>query len=170
MSKYPNPVRGYVPCPVCQSEATVHQVGEGRLIAEGEPTKNARNLGLKYYRCPSCGNSSMSKSVDSYIESNMSLEPLATKSESALDSDDPTVETTVELVTQNDELTEVIESAQASDCKVGSVDSTVEIKRSSWVKRGVVALGVLLFLVWMVRTMMKKRHTKREEVNDVVTA
>lgn len=66
MSKQPNPVRGYVPCPVCASISTAHQVGEGKLIAEGEPPKNSRNLGLFYYRCPQCGNSSMSKSVNAY--------------------------------------------------------------------------------------------------------
>ncbi len=54
MSKHPNPIRGHVSCPVCSSHATVHRVGEGKLIAEGEPTKNGRNLGLLYYKCPSC--------------------------------------------------------------------------------------------------------------------
>ena len=35
MSKHPNPIRGHVSCPVCQSPSTVHRVGEGKLIAEG---------------------------------------------------------------------------------------------------------------------------------------
>ncbi|MEZ9440348.1 hypothetical protein [Vibrio atlanticus] len=68
MSKFQNPVRGYVPCSTCPQTATVHQIGEGKLIAEGEPPKNGRNLGLLYYRCPTCGNSSMSKGVNQYIE------------------------------------------------------------------------------------------------------
>ncbi|MCF9512982.1 hypothetical protein J8A90_23475, partial [Vibrio parahaemolyticus] len=50
MSKHPNPIRGHVSCPVCHTASTVHRVGEGKLIAEGEPTKNGRNLGLLYYK------------------------------------------------------------------------------------------------------------------------
>ncbi|MFZ3515059.1 hypothetical protein LC147_18380 [Vibrio harveyi] len=71
MSKTPNPVRGHVLCPVCSCASTVHMVGEGKLIDTGESVKNARNLGLLYYKCPSCGNSSMSKSVSEYCTSNM---------------------------------------------------------------------------------------------------
>ena len=71
MSKTPNPVRGRVLCPVCSCASTVHMVGEGKLIDTGESVKNARNLGLLYYKCPSCGNSSMSKSVSEYCTSNM---------------------------------------------------------------------------------------------------
>ncbi len=45
MSKaFANPVRGAVRCPVCSSLSTVHQVGEGKLIAEGEPPKTAVTL------------------------------------------------------------------------------------------------------------------------------
>ncbi|MDF4400790.1 hypothetical protein P3406_23890, partial [Vibrio parahaemolyticus] len=71
MSKHPNPIRGHVSCPVCHTASTVHRVGEGKLIAEGEPTKNGRNLGLLYYKCPNCGNSPMSKSINAFVESNM---------------------------------------------------------------------------------------------------
>ncbi len=39
MAKVENPVRGYVSCPVCQSVSTVHQCGEGKLIATGETPK-----------------------------------------------------------------------------------------------------------------------------------
>lgn len=44
MAKYENPVRGYISCPVCQSAATTHQVGEGQLIASGEPPKTVVTL------------------------------------------------------------------------------------------------------------------------------
>nr|WP_198557162.1 hypothetical protein [Enterovibrio nigricans] len=50
-NQYPNPVRGYVPCAHCGSTATVHCIGEGKLIATGETPKNKRNVGKQYYRC-----------------------------------------------------------------------------------------------------------------------
>ena len=71
MSKTPNPTRGYVSCPVCSRASTVHMVGEGKLIDTGETVKNGRNLGLLYYKCPSCGNSSMSKTVSDYCSEHM---------------------------------------------------------------------------------------------------
>ncbi|CAH7388113.1 conserved hypothetical protein [Vibrio chagasii] len=81
MSKTPNPTRGYVSCPVCSRASTVHMVGEGKLIDTGETVKNGRNLGLLYYKCPSCGNSSMSKTVSDYCSEHMqesvSLLPVA---------------------------------------------------------------------------------------------
>ena len=81
MSKTPNPTRGYVSCPVCSRASTVHMVGEGKMIDTGETVKNGRNLGLLYYKCPSCGNSSMSKTVSDYCSEHMqesaSLLPVA---------------------------------------------------------------------------------------------
>ena len=71
MSKTPNPTRGHVSCPVCSRASTVHMVGEGKLIDTGETVKNGRNLGLLYYKCPSCGNSSMSKTVSDYCSEHM---------------------------------------------------------------------------------------------------
>lgn len=71
MSKTPNPTRGYVSCPVCSRASTVHMVGEGKLIDTGETVKNGRNLGLLYYKCSSCGNSSMSKTVSDYCSEHM---------------------------------------------------------------------------------------------------
>lgn len=75
MSKTPNPVRGHVLCPVCSCASTVHMVGEGRMIDTGEAVKNERNLGLLYYKCPSCGNAPMSRSVSEYCTSNMVNSP-----------------------------------------------------------------------------------------------
>ena len=92
MAKYENPVRGYIACPVCQSAATTHQVGEGQLIASGEPPKNSRNIGLMYYRCPECGNSSNSKKVTEFIKANSvaeltELKPNLTEKGSVIESD-----------------------------------------------------------------------------------
>ncbi|WP_456296841.1 hypothetical protein M1D72_10470 [Vibrio sp. AK197] len=159
---FANPVRGAVRCPVCSSLSTVHQVGEGKLIAEGEPPKNSRNLGLKYYRCPSCGNSSMSKSVNQYVETHMAadesallaseLEPveaLAPTEHSALDS--------VESV-------EIIESTEPSQDKVERIEPTVgsteqaPLPKPSFfsVKRVLMLLGVLIACVWAVKALMPK--------------
>lgn len=71
MAKCENPIRGYITCPVCQSPATVHQCGEGKLMSTGEPPKNSRNIGLLYYRCPECGNSSISKSGNEFVSKHM---------------------------------------------------------------------------------------------------
>nr|MCF9804693.1 hypothetical protein [Vibrio parahaemolyticus] len=100
MSKHPNPIRGHVSCPVCHTASTVHRVGEGKLIAEGEPTKNGRNLGLLYYKCPNCGNSPMSKSINAFVESNMvdSVEQLEVSDAVTIDVELPTVEPVPEIV------------------------------------------------------------------------
>ena len=169
MSKYPNPVRGYVPCPVCSSEATVHQVGEGRLIAEGEPPKNNRNLGLKYYKCPSCGNSSMSKSVDKYIDEHFSTERIMVgQILDELDSTEPSALKTVESVEP-----ELI--AEPSDDKVGSTELTesetedkAPVSTSFFTfKRVLTALGVLIVLLWAFRLLMPKPQS--EEMTNAAT-
>ena len=101
MAKTPNPSKGFVPCPVCQTPSTVHMVGEGRLIETGEPPKNGRNLGLHYYRCPKCGNSSMSKSVSQYciehlVSTESAVQPLPAKPEPIKPDSVEVVESTVE--------------------------------------------------------------------------
>lgn len=52
-----NPIKGYVRChmPDCNHVASVHAVGEHRILQEGQPPKNKRNTGRLYYNCPSCG-------------------------------------------------------------------------------------------------------------------
>ncbi|OIN23730.1 hypothetical protein [Vibrio barjaei] len=121
--KTPNPVRGYVDCPVCQSAATVHMVGEGRMIDTGEPPKNSRNLGKLYYRCPECGNSSVSNKVNEYCVDHMrdtSEKPQALPDKvETLDSTveltvEPTVEPTVEL-TVEPTVDEVVESTDSTE-------------------------------------------------------
>ncbi|MGI2788774.1 hypothetical protein [Vibrio fluvialis] len=162
MSKHPNPVRGFVPCPVCQTVSTVHQVGEGKLMAEGEPPKNGRNLGLKYYRCSRCGNSSMSKSVNEYVENHMAeheSDLLTTVVDDAL---------TVESVEQ-------VVPVEVSQGKVDSTELTepeskktpVTQKPFFTVKRVLMVLGVLLALLWAVRMLMPKPELK--EAGNVAT-
>lgn len=178
MSKFPNPVRGYVPCPVCHTEATVHQVGEGRLMAEGEPTKNARNLGLKYYRCPNCGNSSMSKTVNNYIEGAMTEtpQPDLTTLHNAEHDEAVSTASALEVTSESVELTGESMVAQTNNDKVESTDSTVANTpthdKKNLMQRVLLLLGVLLFVVWLVRTMVKKKRldTPNQEVTDVVTA
>ncbi|MCG9656769.1 hypothetical protein [Vibrio mediterranei] len=107
--KTPNPVRGYVDCPVCQSAATVHMVGEGRMIDTGEPPRNSRNLGKLYYRCPECGNSSVSNKVNEYCVDHMrgtSEKPQALPDK--VETLDSTVELTVDEVVENTDSTEMI--------------------------------------------------------------
>ncbi|EMK6668555.1 hypothetical protein V9J75_002032 [Vibrio fluvialis] len=172
MSKHPNPVRGFVPCPVCQTVSTVHQVGEGKLMAEGEPPKNGRNLGLKYYRCPQCGNSSMSKSVNEYVEKHMA------ERESDLVTNSNAVEyaeLTELLPVERVEMTEPEISHEASQDKAGSVEVTepstdkTPAEKSPFitVKRVLMVLGVLLALLWAVRMLMPKPELK--EAGNVAT-
>ncbi|OLQ70310.1 hypothetical protein BIT28_16425 [Photobacterium proteolyticum] len=164
MAKHPNPVRGAVRCPVCLSASTVHQVGEGQLIATGEPPKNSRNLGLLYYRCPDCGNSSISKKVSEFITANM------VNGEAEL----PALETEQaplegELLTAHEPLpstkeTVNTETAEASNDAVSSVNETVENEGEKTplfsIKRVAMLLGLLLFVVWMVRQLMPKPQPK----------
>ncbi|WCE30112.1 hypothetical protein [Vibrio sp. SCSIO 43137] len=168
--KYQNPVKGHVPCPVCQSESTVHQVGEGKLIATGEPPKNARNIGLKYYHCPKCGNSPASKSVTEYIDSAMNLE--------VVDGGD--------LVTEEEALTELLDSvtvteqpetAEVNNGEVSSTDVTESKKGEETekkpfnplFKRVLIGLLVLLALLWAFRKLMPKQ-VDAEGGEDVATA
>ncbi|WP_159657178.1 hypothetical protein [Vibrio atypicus] len=173
MSKYPNPVRGYVSCPVCASASTVHQVGEGRLIELGEPPKNARNLGLKYYKCPECGNSSISKRIDDYITKNgvteeSELKALIAEPLEVLGVTESSALETVESVEP-----ELI--AEPSDDKVGSTALTesetedkAPVSTSFFTfKRVLTALGVLIALLWAFRLLMPKPQS--EEVTNAAT-
>jgi hypothetical protein len=170
MSKYPNPVRGYVTCPVCHTESTVHQVGEGRLIAEGEPPKNSRNLGLMYYRCPHCGNSSLSKSVHEYIETSMYAEASTVKPVPETYSGLVSGEEASEPETVLSEPVQCVESTEkqheqhtalTSDSKVANTPDYPPV-----IKRVLLGLGLMLFLVWSVKNLMK-RHHEQSEVNHV---
>ncbi|MDE1210804.1 hypothetical protein [Vibrio aestuarianus] len=177
MSKYENPVRGVVRCPVCVSLSTVHQVGEGKLMAEGEPPKNGRNLGLKYYRCPKCGNSSMSKSVNEYVDKHMATDEsaLLEREVSALPVSVEALEVTEPTVNDSVETVESLLVEESSTDKVESVIETelstdtppVKIQPFFTVKRVLMVLGVLLACLWAVRLLLPKPQP--EESTDATT-
>ncbi|CAE6902088.1 hypothetical protein [Vibrio sp. B1FLJ16] len=162
MSKHPNPVRGHITCPVCQTASTVHRVGEGKLIAEGEPTKNGRNLGLLYYKCSSCGNSPMSKSVNAFVESNMveSVELLETGDAVTIESKLPTVEPVQESAKSLDapDLPVIEQSELPSvEAELSTEPETplppVE-KRTFPVKKLLAGVAFVALLIWAVRQLV----------------
>ncbi|GIA21432.1 hypothetical protein VCSRO84_3422 [Vibrio cholerae] len=175
MSKHPNPIRGHVRCPVCSTPSTVHRVGEGKLIAEGEPTKNGRNLGLHYYRCPNCGNSAMSKTIDSYIVEHMvsdesQLTAMSTETVQPLEIEPQPDVLTVDSV---DSLVDVLlanEMREPSNDAVVSALSTVEPTVKTpveplpffTVKRALALLSALIFLVWMLSKLLPKKQPEAQ--------
>ncbi|HCK0627792.1 TPA: hypothetical protein NGT82_003372 [Vibrio parahaemolyticus] len=162
MSKHPNPIRGHVSCPVCQSPSTVHRVGEGKLIAEGEPTKNGRNLGLLYYKCPSCGNSPMSKSINAFVESNMveSVEQLEMSDTVTIDAELPTVEPVVETVANTDmpsiAADEPVEAPSVeSEHATEQEPAPTPVKKPPFpVKKVLAGIAFVALLIWAIRQLM----------------
>ncbi|CAH1522391.1 conserved hypothetical protein [Vibrio owensii] len=171
MSKHPNPIRGHVSCPVCSSPSTVHRVGEGKLIAEGEPTKNGRNLGLLYYKCPSCGNSPMSKSINSFVESNMvgSVDQLNTPESSDTvtnKSDISTVKPVVETVESTD--TPSLEQNEVITVETPESEPPMPVKKRIFpVKKVLAGLAIVALLIWAVRQLIptKKPTEQGEPIN-----
>ncbi|MCL9777062.1 hypothetical protein [Vibrio methylphosphonaticus] len=179
MSKVPNPVRGYVTCPVCSSGSTVHIVGEGKLITHGEPPKNTRNAGLKYYRCPECGNSPMSKSVHSYIEQHSSdvpievetvSKPLPVQSDKTSDETDVT-ESSALLTESNEPPQPLIESEpnalpeQGSESAKPENNDLVTAKPKSMVFKVGVSIAALA-LVLVVMNLVQKRSSVEQGGED----
>ncbi|WP_140162714.1 hypothetical protein [Vibrio parahaemolyticus] len=158
MSKHPNPIRGHVSCPVCSSASTVHRVGEGKLIAEGEPTKNGRNLGLLYYKCPSCGNSPMSKSINAFVETNMveSVEQLEMSDAVTIDAELPTVEPAPDIVASTDTPSvEVIEQVEAPSVETEPEPAPTPVKKPSFpVKKVLAGIAFVALLIWAIRQLM----------------
>lgn len=158
MSKHPNPIRGHVSCPVCSSASTVHRVGEGKLIVEGEPTKNGRNLGLLYYKCPSCGNSPMSKSINAFVESNMvdSVEQLEVSDAVTIEAESPTVEPVTETVVSTDTSSvEVIEQVEAPSVESESEPVPTPVKKPPFpVKKVLAGIAFVALLIWAIRQLM----------------
>ncbi|MDF4711283.1 hypothetical protein P3564_22870 [Vibrio parahaemolyticus] len=162
MSKHPNPIRGHVSCPVCQSPSTVHRVGEGKLIAEGEPTKNGRNLGLLYYKCPSCGNSPMSKSINAFVESNMvdSVEQLEVSDAVTIEAESPTVEPVAEIVASTDmpsiAADEPVEapSVETEQATEPNPVATPVKKPPFPVKKVLAGIAFVALLIWAIRQLM----------------
>ncbi|MDW1658902.1 hypothetical protein [Vibrio sp. Vb2658] len=162
MSKHPNPIRGHVSCPVCQSPSTVHRVGEGKLIAEGEPTKNGRNSGLLYYKCPSCGNSPMSKSINAFVESNMvdSVEQLEVSDAVTFETESPTAEPVPDIVTSTDMPSiAAAESVEAPSVETEQVTEAepapTPVKKSPFpVKKVLAGIAFVALLIWAIRQLM----------------
>ncbi|MGF1774313.1 hypothetical protein L4C42_18640 [Vibrio wakamikoensis] len=172
MSKTPNPVRGYVPCPVCSSTATVHMVGEGRLIDSGETVKNGRNLGLLYYKCPSCGNSSMSKTVSGYCTDNMTetadaLKALSDKVEPTVsESVESTVEPTVESVESFSPTVtppaEVLPPTEPSTTET-TEPTPPEASLKPQIFKVAACLGVIVVLLFAIKRMLAKPQSSEED-------
>ncbi|MCR9548367.1 hypothetical protein [Vibrio antiquarius] len=158
MSKHPNPFRGHVSCPVCQSPSTVHRVGEGKLIAEGEPTKNGRNLGLLYYKCPSCGNSPMSKSINAFVETNMvdSVEQLEVNDAVTIEAESPTVEPVPEIVASTDMPSIAAdEPVEAPSVESESESVPTPVKKPPFpVKKVLAGIAFVALLIWAIRQLM----------------
>ncbi|EGR0246991.1 hypothetical protein FON35_20460 [Vibrio parahaemolyticus] len=176
MSKHPNPIRGHVSCPVCHTASTVHRVGEGKLIAEGEPTKNGRNLGLLYYKCPNCGNSPMSKSINAFVESNMvdSVEQLEVSDVVTIDAELPTVEPVVETVVSIDTPSvEVIEQVNAPSVETELKTEPEPVKKTPFpVKKVLAGIAFVALLIWAIRQLMptKKPTEPESEQGETVNA
>ncbi|EGQ8446144.1 hypothetical protein GTP59_04800 [Vibrio alginolyticus] len=172
MSKHPNPIRGHVSCPVCQSPSTVHRVGEGKLIAEGEPTKNGRNLGLLYYKCPSCGNSPMSKSINAFVEANMvdSVEQLEVSDAVTIEAESPTVEPVHEIVASTDMpsivAAEPVEAPSVETEQVTEPEpAPTPVKKPPFpVKKVLAGIAFVALLIWAIRQLMPtKQPTEQGE-------
>ncbi|MEZ8137575.1 hypothetical protein ACED34_18880 [Vibrio splendidus] len=172
MAKYENPVRGYIACPVCQSTATTHQVGEGQLIASGEPPKNSRNIGLMYYRCPECGNSSNSKKVTEFIKANSvaeltELKPNLTEKGSVTPSDLITEPNYIDAT----ELTESVQMDEASKDAVSNreITETVDDEKTEKTpskfpfKRVITGLASIIFVIWAVSQLLPKPKAPTEQ-------
>ncbi|MCQ8870086.1 hypothetical protein [Vibrio splendidus] len=172
MAKYENPVRGYIACPVCQSAATTHQVGEGQLIASGEPPKNSRNIGLMYYRCPECGNSSNSKKVTEFIKANsvaelteLKLNP--TEKGSVIESDLITEPNPIDAI----ELTESVQMDEASKDAVSNreITETVDDEKTEKTpskfpyKRVITGLASVIFIIWAVSQLLPKASAEQPQ-------
>ncbi|MEZ9340330.1 hypothetical protein AB4176_20990 [Vibrio splendidus] len=156
MSKTPNPTRGYVSCPVCSRASTVHMVGEGKLIDTGETVKNGRNLGLLYYKCSSCGNSSMSKTVSDYCSEHMQesvtqLPVLNEVVELELTEDEPTV---IEAQTNTDstEMTTVDQALPTEEIQDEVLPPKPSLK-PQLLKVGA-CLGLILVLLFTIKRLL----------------
>ncbi|CAK2315356.1 conserved hypothetical protein [Vibrio crassostreae] len=169
MAEHKNPTRGYISCPVCQSVASAHQVGEGKLIATGEPPKNSRNIGLMYYRCPKCGNSSHSHEVTKFIKANLvadstELQPTVTDKLSEVDPVLITEPNRTEVTELTEGLTEPEETQETSKDAVSNREVTetadddeAENTQSTFsFKRVITALVSVIFLLWAFSQLLPK--------------
>ncbi|WP_050920418.1 hypothetical protein [Vibrio campbellii] len=165
MSKTPNPTRGYVPCPVCSRVSTVHMVGEGKLIETGETVKNGRNLGLLYYKCPSCGNSSMSKTVSEYCSEHLqeSADLLPLKNETAQPDQDEEEQAVIEALTVSDstEMATVDQTLSTEPVKEVVQPPKPSVKPQLF-KVGA-CLGLIVVLLFTIKHLLAKPKSTQEE-------
>lgn len=165
MSKTPNPTRGYVPCPVCSRVSTVHMVGEGKLIETGETVKNGRNLGLLYYKCPSCGNSSMSKTVSEYCSEHLqeSADLLPLKNETAQPKQDEEEQAVIEALTVSDstEMATVDQTLSTEPVKEVVQPPKPSVKPQLF-KVGA-CLGLIVVLLFTIKHLLAKQKSTQEE-------
>lgn len=165
MSKTPNPTRGYVPCPVCSRVSTVHMVGEGKLIETGETVKNGRNLGLLYYKCPSCGNSSMSKTVSEYCSEHLqeSADLLPLKNETAQPEQDEEEQAVIEALTVSDstEMATVDQTLSTEPVKEAVQPPKPSVKPQLF-KVGA-CLGLIVVLLFTIKHLLAKPKSTQEE-------
>ena len=153
MPKYENPTKGFIACPVCNTAASVHACGEGQLLATGEPPKNSRNLGLHYYRCPQCGNSPISKSINDFVTGNMSETETEIKPNQTDYLDDSTEIETVESTPVTEPITEqVTESKDLIPKK--TKQNWWKTKTAKYAITGLVAVFVVF---WVGRQLMPKK-------------
>ncbi|CAH1564773.1 hypothetical protein [Vibrio jasicida] len=170
--KHPNPVRGYIQCPQCPEVATVHQVGEGELIATGNTPKNSRNIGLKYYKCPKCGNSSISKSCDEFINQNMHTEQPEPTLEPFKSNNKDELFNALESVKQDNPTTVIDVKAQASNDEALSGDIVTEqsvkpalkTQSNQTLKRISIALALLAFALWSVSKLLPPQQEEKTSV------
>lgn len=165
MAKVANPVRGYVTCPTCNLAATVHQVGEGKLMSLGEPPKNARNLGLLYYRCPECGNSATSKSVSEYVEKRMKASADALEISEIGDkvTENEAVEPSALTVTEA-VMPERDEASKDKALSAGVTEPCPAAKVPFFSrKRIVMLLSALIIVVWVCRKLTRKAEPEQPE-------
>lgn len=168
MSKTPNPTRGYVPCPVCSRVSTVHMVGEGKLIETGETVKNGRNLGLLYYKCPSCGNSSMSKTVSEYCSEHLqeSADLLPLKNETAQPEQDEEEQAVIEALTVSDSTEMVTVDQTLSTEPVKEVVQPPKPSVKPQLFKVGACLGLIVVLLFTIKHLLAKpKPTQEEQAN-----
>ncbi|WP_140323102.1 hypothetical protein, partial [Vibrio parahaemolyticus] len=134
-------------------------------------TKNGRNLGLLYYKCPNCGNSPMSKSINAFVESNMvdSVEQLEVSDAVTIDAELPTVEPVVETVASIDTPSvEVIEQVNAPSVETESPTEpelvAMPVKKPPFpVKKVLAGIAFVALLIWAIRQLMPTKQPTEPE-------
>ncbi|MBM4923885.1 hypothetical protein HYO37_22765, partial [Vibrio parahaemolyticus] len=134
------------------------------------------NLGLLYYKCPNCGNSPMSKSINAFVESNMveSVEQLEASDAVTIDAELPTVEPVVETVVSIDTPSvEVIEQVNAPSVETELKTEPEPVKKTPFpVKKVLAGIAFVALLICAIRQLMptKKPTEPESEQGETVNA